>query len=147
MLLGMIMIFTLSSEAQLFKRKNKLQQDSLKTGKYYEYWDRDSLHLSAKGHFCNGRPCKKWKYFHYDGKRRMKVKYNDSLKIKYYGETGRLTHKGYARLDWNEQDTHFYWEGVWRYYDHRRRLYRKALFEKGNEIKVLFGPEDPIYVK
>jgi hypothetical protein len=147
LLVSMLFIIPYFSQAQLIKKKERENQDSLKTVRYFEYWDRDSLHLSAKGHFCNGKPCKRWKYFHYKGKRRMKVKYRDRLKIKYYNDKGRLTHKGYAYLDWNEQDTHFYWDGIWKYYDHKRRLYRKALFKKGDEIEVIMGPEDPIYVR
>lgn len=144
-ILGFLFIVPYTADAQFFKKKKDPENDSLRNGKYYEYWDRDSLHLSARGHFCNGVPCKKWKYFHYEGKRRMKVKYSDDLKIKYYNAKGRLTQKGHATLEWNGQSTHFYWHGLWKYYDHKRKLYRIARFEKGKEVEIIFGPDEPIY--
>lgn len=77
----------------------------------------------------------------------MKVKYRDNLKIKYYSDEGRLSHKGYAILELNSQKTHFYWHGLWKYYDENRKLYRKALYKYGEESMVVFGPEDPIYIE
>lgn len=145
LLIAALMIVPASADAQLFKGRKKNQCDTLRNGKYTEYWDRDSLHLSAVGHFCCNVPCKRWKYFHYDGTRRMKVKYRDKLKIKYYSDKGKLSHKGYAVLELNSQRTHFYWHGLWKYYDNDRKLYRKALFKYGAEEAVLFGPADPYY--
>ena len=139
------MLIPTYSQAQLFKKSRNQETDTLKNGLHYEYWDRDSVYLSARGHFCNGSPCKKWKYFWKDGTRRMKVKYRDNLKIKYYRESGKLDQKGYAILDLNAERIHFYWHGLWKYYDNKRKLYRIALYENGEEIKVLFGPEDPFY--
>lgn len=75
----------------------------------------------------------------------MKVKYHKKLKIKYYSPNGRLDMKGYALLDINSQLTHFYWDGLWKYYNPKRKLYRIALYKNGEEIKVLYGPEDPVY--
>lgn len=132
------------TEAQLFKSTQK-HQDSLTNGSYYEFWDQDSTLLSARGHFCKGRPCKTWKYYYEDGTRRMKVKYRVTLKIKYYTASGKLDQKGYAVMDYNSQQIHFYWHGRWKFYDNKRKLYRIALFENGNEVKILLGPEDPLY--
>ena len=140
-----LLLFPHDAEAQLFKKKYVSNSNTLRTGPYYEYWDKDSVYLSAKGHFCNDSPCKTWKYYWKDGTRRMKVKYRDTLKIKYYRESGRLDQKGYAILDLDSKMIHFYWQGIWKFYDKKRRLYRKALFENGNEVMVLYGPEDPIY--
>ena len=120
-------------------------KDKLRNGKHFEYWDRDSTYLSARGHFCHGKPCRTWKYFWEDGTRRMKVKYGDRLKMKYYKSNGQLDKKGYARLDINSIDIHFYWEGKWKYYDDKRKLYRVAIFKNGDEAEVILGPEDALY--
>ena len=133
------------ADAQLFKRQKASNNDSLRNGKYSEYWDKDSSRISARGYFKNGRPAKTWKYFHADGTRRMKVKYRDKLKIKYYSRNGTLEQKGYAVLDFNAEDIHFYWDGIWKYYDPKRKLYRIALYKMGEETAVIFGPEDPLY--
>ncbi len=76
---------------------------------------------------------------------RMKVKYRERLKIKYYTKLGKLNQKGYTMLDLNTEKIHFYWHGIWKYYDDKRKLYRIALYENGAEVKVLSGPEDPLY--
>lgn len=141
----LLLILSFETSAQLFKKRKNPENDTVNHGVYYEYWDRDSTMLSARGRFCHGSPCKTWKYYWKDGTRRMKVKYRESLKIKYYSESGRLDQKGYAILDLNSKMIHFYWHGIWKFYDKKRRLYRKALFENGNEVMVLYGPEDPIY--
>ena len=133
------------ADAQIFKKQKVNKNDSLRNGRYYEYWDKDSGRISARGYFINGRPAKTWKYFHSDGTRRMKVKYRDKLKIKYYSPNGTLEQKGYAVLDFNEKDIHFYWDGIWKYFDPKRKLYRIAIYKMGEEKEVAFGPEDPIF--
>ena len=141
--LSFILLCSLSVEAQLFRKNSK--DDASKRRKYYEFWDKDSTTLSAKGHYCRDHPCKTWKYYHSDGTMRMKVKYRERLKIKYYTKLGKLNQKGYAILDLNTEKIHFYWHGIWKYYDNKRKLYRIALYENGVEVKVLSGPENSIY--
>lgn len=141
--LFILLLFSLPADAQLFKKNKK--QDSLRSGKYIEYGYEDTTVVVTKGRFKDGRPCKTWKYYYEDGIIRMKIKYRDRLKIKYYTQSGRLNQKGYAMLDFNAADTHFYWHGIWKYYDDRRKLYRIAIYENGAEVKLLKGPEDPIY--
>jgi antitoxin component YwqK of YwqJK toxin-antitoxin module len=113
--------------------------------KYYEYWDEDSTIINARGHYCHGLPCKTWRYYHQNGKRRMKVKYGKKLKIKYFRDNGRLEKKGYARWDLNKADVHFYWHGRWKYFDDKRKLYRIAIYQYGEETELVQGPEYPLY--
>lgn len=143
-ILILILFISSSANAQLF-RKKKTSDPTVRNGVYYEYWDRDSTKLSAKGYFCDNKPCKTWKYYWEDGIRRMKVKYKEQLKMKYYKSSGQLDKKGYAYLDLDSEMIHFYWHGEWKYFDDKRKLYRIALFEKGNLIEVTFGPQDPVY--
>lgn len=133
--------------AQLLGRhKAKVtENDSLRNGRYYEYWDFDTTKISAKGHFLNGLPVKTWKYYYKDGTRRMKVKYRENLRIKYYSPAGKLEQKGYAILAFEPEQIHFYWDGIWKYYNPKRKLYRIALYKNGEEISVIYGPEDPVY--
>jgi antitoxin component YwqK of YwqJK toxin-antitoxin module len=138
-------LIPLSVEAQLFRKHKKPANDSLRSGKYCEFWDSDSSTISVKGNYDKGLACKTWKYYYSDGTLRMKVKYRDNLKIKYYTLSGKLDQKGYAVLDLNAKQIHFYWHGRWKYFDDRRKLYRIAQYENGVEVKVLYGPEDPIY--
>ena len=142
-----VLLIPLSAEAQLFRKHKKSENDSLRNGKCYEYWDKEKTIISAKGFFHQGLPVKTWKYYNKDGSRRKKEKYRDNIKIKFYFESGKLDKKGYAKIDYDPKYIHYYWQGRWKYYDHKRKLYRIALFEKGNEVKVLYGPPDPIYIE
>jgi hypothetical protein len=112
---------------------------------YYEYWDADSTIMNAKGYYCHGLPCKTWRYYHKNGKKRMKVKYGKTLKVKYFRDSGKLEKKGSARLDFSTSDIHFYWHGRWKYFDNRRRLYRVAIYTNGEETRLVKGPEYPLY--
>lgn len=147
LLLLLIHLFSAPGVYAQDSRPEKKLADYVRDGKYYEYWDKDSTKINARGHFCAGTPCKTWKYFNSDGTRRMKVKYRDQLKIKYYSASGKLNKKGFAMLDINSQEVHFYWHGRWKYYDKRRKLYRIAIFSYGEEIELLMGPIDPVYVE
>lgn len=140
-----MLLIVLSSPAQEGKKEKRPCESCPKHQKYYEYWDSDSTILNARGHYCYGIPCKTWRYYHQNGKRRMKVKYGNRLKIKYYRESGRLEKKGYARLDLNEKDIHFFWHGRWKYYDDKRKLYRIAIYREGEETELIKGPEYPLY--
>jgi hypothetical protein len=75
----------------------------------------------------------------------MKVKYRKRMKIKYYRDNGQLEKKGYAILDLDKEALHFYWQGMWKYFNDHRKLYRIALYQDGNEVELIMGPEDPIY--
>ncbi len=35
--------------------------------------------------------------------------------------------------------------GMWKYFTDHRKLYRIALYQGGNEVELIMGPEDPIY--
>ena len=145
-LLSLIILFSvLTAKAQLFRKHQSDTLQTSKTKKYYEFWDKDSTSLSAKGKFCQGAPCKTWRYYYKDGTRRKKVKYGERLKIKNYFQNGRLETKGYAILVLDAERIHFYWTGPWKYYDKKRKLYRIALYENGQEVEVIMGPEDPVY--
>ena len=141
----MLVLLAGPAEAQLFRKNKDPEKPGLRNGKYFEYWDADSSRISARGYFDQGRPSKTWKYYHQDGTRRMKVKYREKLKIKYYSQKGTLEKKGHAVLDLDPERIHFYWDGIWKYYDPRRKLYRISMFNMGAETLVIFGPEDPIF--
>ena len=139
----LLLLFTTVVNAQFWKKKiNQFDDDGLRIGKWIEYWDNAHEHISASGRFVNGDPVGKWKYYHYDGKRRLKFKYqNDRIKVKYYHESGRLDHKGWARIEYTEKEIHYFWEGLWKYYSPKGKLIRIALYEGGEEKEVLFSHE------
>lgn len=133
------------ANAQIFKKKDRACETCPRHLVYNEYWDAENTIVNAKGHYCYGLPCKSWRYYHQNGEIRMKVKYRKRLKIKYYRDNGQLEKKGYAMLDLDKEDLHFYWHGLWKYFNDHRKLYRIALYQNGNEAELIMGPEDPIY--
>jgi antitoxin component YwqK of YwqJK toxin-antitoxin module len=135
----------LQLNAQLFRKEKTSVDKTLKHHKHFEYWDDDSTTVATKGHYCNNIPCKTWKYYHSNGVLRLKVKYADRIKIKYFSTDRRLEQKGYAILDSDPGGVHFYWQGIWKYYNEKRKLYRVARFDKGEEAEVIFGPAKAIY--
>jgi antitoxin component YwqK of YwqJK toxin-antitoxin module len=144
LILIIILFLALQGNAQLFSaRINKYDEKGERHGKWVEYWDNEEKFVSAKGNYSHGKPIGKWKYYHLTGKRRMKNKYlKKGIKTKYYYENGKLDHKGWARLNITEKEIRYYWEGVWKYYTPQRKLRRIAIFEKGEEIKILLS-DDP----
>lgn len=138
-------LFVCTAFAQENEREAYYCESCPKRMIYFEYWDKDSTTVNAKGYYCHGLPCKTWRYYHKNGQKRMKIKYRKHLKVKYYRENGKLEKKGRARIDFNAEDIHFYWHGLWKYFDNKRRLYRIAIYQNGEEIELLKGPEYPLY--
>ncbi|MFC2106973.1 hypothetical protein ACFLRY_01430 [Bacteroidota bacterium] len=142
----LLLLSVIIVNAQFFKKKiNQFDSEGQRKGEWIEYWDKDEQHISAKGKFENGDPVGKWKYYHYEGKRRLKFKYQkDRIKVKYYHESGRLDHKGWARMEYTEKEIHYFWEGLWKYYSPKGKLVRTALYENGEEKEVLFSHEQDV---
>jgi len=56
--------------------------------------------------------------------------------VKYYDESRALEQKGWAVIDYNEIDTHYYWQGKWKYYNDKRKLFKVSYYENGEEVAV-----------
>ncbi len=142
-ILLLILSVTIANAQFLKKKINQFDDEGLRKGKWIEYWDNDHKYISACGRFVKGDPVGKWKYYHYDGKRRLKFKYQkDRIKVKYYYESGRLDHKGWARVVNNKKEIHYFWEGIWKYYSTKGKLIRIAVYENGEEKDVIFTLSD-----
>ena len=136
----LIILFTLPAGAQFWKSKvNQLDENGKKHGYWIEYMDSSHEDISGKGSFEHGRETGKWKHYHFNGKRRLKYKYmKDDIKVKYYYPNGRLEQKGRARIEYSKKDVHYFWEGEWRFYDEKRKLVKKMMFQNGVEGKVIW---------
>lgn len=133
-------IFTIPSQGQFWKRKvNQVDENGKKHGYWIEYMDSKHVDISGKGKFEHGRETGKWTHYHFNGKRRLKYKYlKDDIKVKYYYPNGRLEQKGRARIEYSEEDTHYFWEGEWRFYDEKRKLQKIMMYEEGKEGTVVW---------
>jgi len=137
-------IFSIPASAQFWKRKvNQLDENGKKHGFWIEYMDSSHEDISGKGRFNHGRESGKWKHYHFNGKRRLKYKYKkDDIKVKYYYSNGRLEQKGRARIEYSEKDVHYFWEGEWRFYDEKRKLVKKMMFQDGVHGRVVWRKEE-----
>ena len=89
----------------------------------------------SMAYFKDGRETRLSKEYHINGKLRLKFRYyKDRIRVKYYTESRKLEQKGWSVIEYNEDDTHYYWHGKWKFYNNGRKLERVALYENGEEI-------------
>lgn len=127
----------INSFGQFYKRTlNVYNENGKRTGLWLSYWDDDEKIPMSRGFYKNGYETRVSKEYHQNGKIRLKFRhYKDSrLKVKFYTEDRVLEAKGGAILEYNKEDTHFYYQGKWKYYSPKRKLIRIGWYENGNEI-------------
>ncbi|MBC34640.1 MAG: hypothetical protein CL663_07370 [Bacteroidetes bacterium] len=134
-----IIFLTLSSEAQFWKRKlNQLDQNKKKTGVWKNYWDDKGKKKMYKYHYKDGKEVKVAKVYHPNGKRSNKFRYykNDVVKVKYYDKNGKLTQKGWARMEFSEKEIRYYYHGLWKFYLPNRKLDKSTFYLDGELMKT-----------
>ena len=71
----------------------------------------------------------------------MRLKLNwrgKRIKMKYYDIERKIEQKGWATIDSNKKNIHFYWHGKWKYFDDRRKLIKVCLYQNGEMAEELF---------
>jgi len=128
--------YTVSLNAQLFNKKvNQFGEDKKRTGKWISYWDDDKRVPMSKAFYKNGYETRVSKEYHYNGVLRLKFRYYPKkMRVKYFREDGSLEQKGWAVIEYNAEDTHYYWHGPWKYYDTNRKLIKKSIYANSELI-------------
>lgn len=86
---------------------------------------------TIKGKYSKGLEKGTWRYFK-NNKLDRKEKYKkDKCLIKFYHTNGKIMKIGYTKFDKNDKETHWYYNGKWKYYDENNILIRINVFEKG----------------
>ncbi len=131
-----IVLFSDLSFGQIFQGKlNRLDERGMRTGLWIDYFDNDSATVSAKIHYKNGNQTGICRFYHPNGQRRLKWHYyNNRIRAKYYFENGQLEQKGWSKIDFSGQYTHYYWHGKWKFFDDHRKLLRVGFYQNGEEI-------------
>lgn len=134
-----LVTIVLPARSQLFKKHlNQLDENGLRKGNWITYWDDEKEIPMSKARFENGREVGVSKEYHMNGNLRLKFRYHkDRIRVKFYSKDRRLEQKGWSVIEFNEEDTHYYWQGKWKFYDDRRKLARIAYFEKGEEVQTM----------
>ncbi|HNR49294.1 MAG TPA: hypothetical protein PKN14_08585 [Bacteroidia bacterium] len=138
-LLALLLLFsiTLPSCKPLFI--NKYDNEGNRKGLWKHYWDEEK-HVQRKGRYKHGKEIKTWKYYNIDGALVKKEKYNknrDSITITNYYPKRKIESTGKACLiNENDSTLHFYWTGLWKFYDKNGNLNHTELYERGRKIST-----------
>lgn len=131
-----VLLFSIASQAQLFNKKtNQYGEDKKRTGKWITYWDEEDKVPMSVARYKSGREVGVSKEYLSNGIMRLKFRYHKTrMRAKYYFPNGKLEQKGWAVMEYNEKDTHFYWHGKWKFFDENRKVIRRALYQNGEEV-------------
>lgn len=123
-------------QAQLFKKKiNQYGEDKQRTGWWISYWDEDEKVLMSKAKYEAGQEIGTSKEYHQNGNIRLKFRnQKNRIRVKGYTEDRKLEQKGWAVMEYNEKDTHYYWHGKWKFYNEKRKLVRVSKYSNGEEV-------------
>lgn len=103
-------------------------------GIWIEKYAIDSAHYKSIGTYKNDDPVKKWKYY-LNGKLIKKQRYHKTYcKTKFFHKNRKTRAKGITRLDENPKEIHWYYSGIWKYYDNQRKLTITRNYDKGELI-------------
>lgn len=132
----LIFAYTNSTHAQLFNKKlNQYGEDKKRTGWWISYWDDEEKVPMSVARYKAGREVGVSKEYLHNGNIRLKFRYHKNrMRVKYYYSDGKLEQKGWAIMEYNEKDTHFYWHGKWKFFDKNRKLTRIAYYQNGEEV-------------
>jgi antitoxin component YwqK of YwqJK toxin-antitoxin module len=121
------------------RKTNQIDTKGQRQGYWVTWQDSVNKIPSATAWFKDGKEHRVSRYYHANGKTRLKLRYiNDSLiRVKYFDSTGRLTDKGSALRLYSEKEIRYCWDGVWKQYDKYRHVTGMQVYRKGEEITVL----------
>jgi len=136
-----LLLLILQSQAQLFNKSlNEFDEQGKRKGKWITFWDEEEKIPMSKARFKDGREVGVNKEYHINGNLRLKFRhYKKRMRVKYYTENRKLEQKGWSIIEYNAEDTHYYWHGKWKYYNSKRKIERICHFENGREV-VPSGP-------
>ena len=108
--------------------------DKKKEGLWIENYTNGSDEYKSIGKYHLDDPIKKWRYF-LKGKIIKKEKYNHNIcKTTNYFENGKIQSKGQTRTTTDSIETHWFYDGDWKYYDENGKLTTIRKYENGNLI-------------
>lgn len=132
-----LLLLSLPGLAQFFKKQgNRVDEQGKRKGVWKSYWDEEDKVPMSMARYKDGREVGVSKEYHINGKLRLKFRHqNGKIRVKYYDEDRRLEQKGWSVIEYNEEETRYYWHGKWKFYDENRKLVRIACYEQGAEVE------------
>ncbi|MBK7175192.1 MAG: hypothetical protein IPH84_18690 [Bacteroidales bacterium] len=117
-------------------KRNQFDTKGNRHGRWITWQDSARRLPSSKAWFKHGLEYRTTRYYHANGKVRLKLHYKgDSLiRVKYLDTLGHVTQKGGAKRLYTPTEIRYCWDGEWRFYDEKHKLYRTAIYRKGEEV-------------
>jgi antitoxin component YwqK of YwqJK toxin-antitoxin module len=106
-------------------------------GFWIEKYTDDSLKYQSRGFYKKGNPIKKWKYF-LNGQLLKKEKFKSNYcQTRVYYQNGKLASKGKTNLDSINQNFHWYYNGIWKFYNEKGKLSTLREYKNGDLISEI----------
>lgn len=128
--------FCTNSYSQFLRhKKNQYDENGKRKGLWISYWDDEEKIPMSMATYKNGYETGVSKEYHQNGNLRLKFRYHKHrMRVKYYEKNRNLESKGWSIIEYNEEDTHYYWQGKWKYYDENRKIIKIVYYLNGQEI-------------
>ena len=131
-------LFSTITYSQFFKRQiNKYDENGKRRGLWITYWDDNEKIPMSSATYKDGYETGVSKEFHQNGNLRLKFRYHKNrIRVKYYDVNRNLEQKGWSVLEYNKEDTHYYWHGEWKFYSEKRKLIKTGHYINGEEMAL-----------
>ena len=128
-----LLLIPMITSAQLFKKKvNRVNENGNRKGLWISYWNEKDKTLQTKYYYKDGHETRVCKNYYGDGEIRLKFRYyGERIRVKYFDEERKITHKGWAKWELTEKDLNYYWDGKWKFYDENQKLIKVEMWKKG----------------
>jgi antitoxin component YwqK of YwqJK toxin-antitoxin module len=102
-----------------------------RVGLWIEEYSIDSTHYISIGKYKNGDPIKKWHYYLNEKViKREKYKRNICKTTNYY-DNGKIQSKGLTKTTTDNIETHWFYDGTWKFYDEKGKLITIRKYNNG----------------
>lgn len=133
----LFLLLPFAGNSQLFQRKiNQIDNKGRRQGQWITWQDSVRHIPSSKSWFRDGKEYRTTRYYHANGRTRLKLRYHgDSLiTISYYDTSGKLTDRGGALRLYTDTEIRYCWDGEWKQYNRHHRVINRQFYRKGEEV-------------
>ena len=105
-----------------------------KEGKWVIIYNQDSIEYRSLEFYKNDEPIKKWKSY-INGKKYKTEKYKNGVcLLKIYHQNGKIESKGKTKLESNNENSHWFYFGDWKFYDENGKLISIKKYKNGEFV-------------
>ncbi|WEK70055.1 MAG: hypothetical protein P0Y62_00615 [Candidatus Chryseobacterium colombiense] len=128
-----VSLFTFSCQMKMNQYIKVSEKSQKRHGKWKEEYSTNEGTLVAVGRYKKGEKVGVWKTY-FDNKRYQKENIRkDITKIKRYFPTGTIMEKGQTKLEISQNERHWFYSGIWKYYDDKGNLLYTKKYYTGSK--------------